>query len=431
MRTKLIAVLMFALLATAAVAQSNFAVVKGRATDQSGQPIANAQVQLRGEGEYSGQKYELKTNKKGEFYTMGVLSGTYTFKLLKDGKEIYQFNKVQVTLQQPENVVDFDLKKEAGMQDGGASAGTGSAPASGSAAGSATAAPAQAGTAPRGTAASGAATGAAAAVDPNKPVELTEEQKKKLSPEKLKEYEEYRKAFAENQKRKGLNQFIVQAQAADKAGNPEQAVQVITTATQQEPGFPQLWASLGVYQFKVAKKQADRASRAKAYADSAASLKKAVELGQTSTDPQVKHDLPTYQLAYGDSAALGGDLAGAAAAYQSAAQLGAADPKFVSSAYYKLGAAYINAGKAEEAAAAFDKSIQADPSNAEAYYQKGTALVAKVSTDKAGNLVAPPGTEEAFNKYLEMQPTGPNAEGAKAQLQFLNAGKVKTSVKNK
>ena len=49
---------------------------------------------------------------------------------------------------------------------------------------------------------------------------------------------------------------------------------------------------------------------------------------------------------------------------------------------------------------------------AEAYYQKGVNLLGK-ATLQGGKTIAPPGTAEAFQKYLEIAPTGPNAQSAK------------------
>ena len=71
----------------------------------------------------------------------------------------------------------------------------------------------------------------------------------------------------------------------------------------------------------------------------------------------------------------------------------------------------------DEANAAFDKSIAADPNKAEAYYQKGVNLINKATTDpKTGKVIPAPGTAEALNKYLELQPTGQFADGAKSML---------------
>src|SRR5204862_4585055 len=85
-----------------------------------------------------------------------------------------------------------------------------------------------------------------------------------------------------------------------------------------------------------------------------------------------------------------------------------------------------NAGKNDQAITAFDKSISADPNKAESYYQKGVNLIAKATTDKSGKVVPAPGTEEALNKYLELQPNGPFAEGAKGMLQYIGSS-IETS----
>jgi hypothetical protein len=52
----------------------------------------------------------------------------------------------------------------------------------------------------------------------------------------------------------------------------------------------------------------------------------------------------------------------------------------------------------------------------------------KATTDKAGKFIAPPGTEEAFEKYLDLAPTGPNADAAKSMLDSMGS-KVATKYK--
>jgi hypothetical protein len=69
---------------------------------------------------------------------------------------------------------------------------------------------------------------------------------------------------------------------------------------------------------------------------------------------------------------------------------------------------------------AFDKAIAADPQKAEAYYWKATNLIGG-ATLQGDKMVAPPGTAEAFNKYLELQPNGPHADEAKAMLASIGA----------
>jgi hypothetical protein len=81
----------------------------------------------------------------------------------------------------------------------------------------------------------------------------------------------------------------------------------------------------------------------------------------------------------------------------------------------------------DEANAAFDKSIAADPNKAESYYQKGVNLINKATTDpKTGKVIPAPGTAEALNKYLELAPTGQFADGAKGMLQYIGSS-IETS----
>ena len=113
----------------------------------------------------------------------------------------------------------------------------------------------------------------------------------------------------------------------------------------------------------------------------------------------------------------------------SAAASAAADPTNAAGAYFNIGAVYTNAGRPDDANAAFDKCLAADPNRAEAYYQKGVNLLGKATLQ--GNKTIPaPGTVEALQKYLELAPTGPNAQSAKDLLTSLGSS-VETSYGNK
>jgi hypothetical protein len=85
-----------------------------------------------------------------------------------------------------------------------------------------------------------------------------------------------------------------------------------------------------------------------------------------------------------------------------------------------------NSGRPDAANVAFDKCLAADPTRAEAYYQKGLNLLAKATIGAGGAQVPAAGTVEAFQKYLELAPAGPNAQNAKDLLTSLGA-KVETS----
>src|ERR1035441_8582221 len=89
--------------------------VKGVCKDVDGKPIVGAEVEWV--GTETGHKYTLKTNKNGEYFSLGIVPGKYNIKLSKDGTEIYYFNGVSVGLD--ETSLDFDLKKERGLQAAG------------------------------------------------------------------------------------------------------------------------------------------------------------------------------------------------------------------------------------------------------------------------------------------------------------------------
>jgi tetratricopeptide (TPR) repeat protein len=103
--------------------------------------------------------------------------------------------------------------------------------------------------------------------------------------------------------------------------------------------------------------------------------------------------------------------------YNQAAQL---DPTHAAGYLFNVGAVLTNAGKVDDAIVAFDKVIAADPTKAEAYYWKGVNLIGK-ATLKGDKMVAPEGTAEAFQKYLELQPQGKLAQPAKDMLASIGA----------
>ena len=104
-----LAVLAAALMAPPAWSQS-MATVKGKCLDTSGNPIVGAKVEYANQD--TGQKYDLKTNKKGEFFSLGIAPGKYKISLIQNGQVLFFFNGVQVQLGSDENVTDFNLQKE-------------------------------------------------------------------------------------------------------------------------------------------------------------------------------------------------------------------------------------------------------------------------------------------------------------------------------
>jgi tetratricopeptide (TPR) repeat protein len=360
------------------------ASVKGVCKDVEGKPIAGAVVEWV--SVESGRKYDLKTNNKGEYFSLGFTPGHYKVTLLgSDKKEIFHYSGF--TVSSAENTLDFDMKKEQ----------------------------------------ANAAQGAG------------------LTPEQLKQQQEQAAKIArENSTIKGLNEKLAAAKAASDAGDFDTAIAQITEATQMDPSRDLLWAKLGDYELTSATKQTDSAEKTKRYDAAVTDYQKAVDLKQKALDaaptpkpPDASKTLASFYNNLGKAEAQMGKTDDAVKAYNQAAQL---DPAGAGMYYYNLGAILTNANTKNNeemrkaAAQAFDKAIAADPNRADAYYWKGTNLIG-AATLQGDKMVAPPGTAEAFQKYLELQPTGPHAEEAKAMLQGLGAsvetsyGKKKTTKK--
>ena len=209
----------------------------------------------------------------------------------------------------------------------------------------------------------------------------------------------------QNEKIKELNAKLAQAKELEAAGNYDQAITLLQQTTQAEPTQDLLWAYLG-----------DAQRGAKKYTDAIDSYQKALA---------IKPNTGSYLSGLADAYAKSGQTDKAVQQYAAAAQ---ADPTNAGTYYYNEGAVFTNTGKIDEAVAAFDKAIELDPKRADAYYWKGVDLIGK-ATMKDNKMVAPAGTAEAFNKYLELQPTGKYADAAKQMLASIGSS-VDTSYKS-
>ena len=334
--------------------------VKGVCKDSEGKPVTGAGVEWA--GVETGRKYSIKTNNKGEYFSLGISPGKYNVQLMKDGKEIFHINGVQVGLD--EVALDFDLKKEQEKT----AAGQG----------------------------------------------MTAEQVKQIQ-------EAQAQAAKENNTVKTLNDKLNAAKASSDAGDYETAITTLTEANQMDPSRDVIWFRLADAYRMSAIKQTDHAEKQKRFESAAADYQKAIELKQSPTapkDPEANSKVAAYYNNLAEVYGKSNRVDDAVKSYQQAATL---DPAHAGQYLFNTGAVLTNAGKVDDAVVAFDKVIVADPTKADAYYWKGVNLVGKATTDKSGKVVAAPGTEEAFSKYLELQPTGSHAEEAKAMLQYIGS----------
>lgn len=264
----------------------------------------------------------------------------------------------------------------------------------------------------------------------------------KMTPEERKQLEEYKKKNADvtaaNAKIANLNALLTQARADTKAGNFDSAITAMQQATTQKPDEGILWVALGDAQLgsadaaakaaKAAGKTAtsDPTVQAK-YTDAAASYKKAVDANAASKKPSAETAAAAYNQ-MGQALAKSGDGKGASDAYEQAAKTLPANAGMY---YYNEAATLYNAGKLDDAAAAADKAIAADPKRADAYYIKGQSLIPKATVDpKTQKIVAPPGCVEAYQQFIELAPENEQArvEEVKGILTGIGA-EVKSSFK--
>jgi len=217
--------------------------------------------------------------------------------------------------------------------------------------------------------------------------------------------------------------------------NYSQAVELLKGVTEADPSREIIWANLANAYLTVAdaaqKMNPPDKEKATANNEAAANAyKKAIQL-----NPQAK-DIGGYHNNLGQALVRTGNTEEAIKEYNTAAQL---DPTHAAQYYFNAGAVLTNQGafdadqakkkqELDSAVQFFDKATQVKPDFAEAYYQKGVNLVNQMTYDKSGKPIAAPGTVEAFNKYLELDPNGKYADAAKGNIQFLG-GTVETKYK--
>lgn len=146
---------------------------------------------------------------------------------------------------------------------------------------------------------------------------------------------------------------------------------------------------------------------------------------------------PAIYQQLGTDLARQGKMADAGAACDKAASLDPANKDAGELCYRNIGIILTNSGKMNDAIAPLQKATQLNPNDADAWYLLGNALVAGIDTRKEGSkqiYVVPPGTEEAYKKYLQLQPNGPHAAEAQqslAAVEEMSGHAASTTIKKK
>jgi tetratricopeptide (TPR) repeat protein len=190
---------------------------------------------------------------------------------------------------------------------------------------------------------------------------------------------------------------------SDKASAEFQAAQ--KAAAEKDPNQHLLWAKLGE-SYDIAGRNDEAAQ---AYQQAVAA----------------KPDDPGYYNNLGNVLARAGKIEEARAAYTKSAEL---DPTKAATAWRNFGISLYNANRGGDAIEPLQKSAELDPKSAQTWYLLGACLVYKMTVKKVGDKDVPefaPGTIEAYQKAVELDPNGPFGQQAKeglAQLQQMAPG---------
>lgn len=360
-----VAMLLFTLSAMSVLSQTSGAF-RGKVTRDNA-AVPNLVVRFT---DLQGKQYKTKTDGKGEYYSFGMFTDFYIVEILDaNGAVLYTRESLRLATNDT-TTFDIDLSHPEASHGMAGSPG-------------------------------------AVAIDSSG---------KKLTKE------EVARIKADNEKLMSLNALITQAQ---KAMQEQKWKEAETALKQLIAGAP------NTTHWEFYKALGDAQGLAKELQDSIQTYEKAIPLaqgymsGQTPVDPKNPFSDPAKA-----KAGISQMLASEGSAYftlgnsEKAADLfarSAALSPNPSIAYYNLCATQSNRGDMPAALAACEKSIAADPGQANSYYLKGSILYRSGKTE-AGKFTAPPGAAEALGKYLELAPNGEHVVEVKTMLVNLGKG---------
>jgi tetratricopeptide (TPR) repeat protein len=149
----------------------------------------------------------------------------------------------------------------------------------------------------------------------------------------------------------------------------------------------------------------------------------------------LKPDVAGYHNNLGNVLAREGKIDEAKAAYTKSVEL---DPPNAATAWRNLAISLYNANRGGDAVEPLQKSAELEPKNAQTWYLLGACLIYKMTTKKVGDkeeITFAPGTIEAYQKAIELDPNGPYGAEAKKgleQLQLMAPGiDMKVNTKKK
>lgn len=359
--------------ASAGLASAQMGTFMGRVLGEDGKPLQGVVIKI--ERKDIKGNWQTKTNKRGEWVYSGMpIGGTFTITCEYNGQVMDVLNGVRSQMGDPVELKDFcDIQKlmakrkamEAAQQTG----------------------------------------------------QVSQEVLKEMSPEQRAAMEKQLKERAAQMARnKALNDAFNAGYSALQAKDYPTAIENLQKAGEIDPKQVAVWVQLAAaYDGLSATKTG--AERDDALQKAADAYQKALELQPGDAGIHNNYGLVLAKMKKFDAAT---------AELEKATAL---DPPGGGKYMFNLGAVYINTGQIEPATVAFKKATELDPKYAPAWFQYCSALSSKMQLKPDGTPIPPEGMKEACEKYLELEPNGPNAEGAKGLLQLIS-GKIETTYEN-
>lgn len=161
------------------------------------------------------------------------------------------------------------------------------------------------------------------------------------------------------------------------------------------PNEALLWTNLGYAQ-----------SGEQKYDDAITSYKKAIDLEKATPKPRLDI-IAAAEAGLGEVYARTGKVPEANAQFDAAAK---DDPTRAAVNLRNQAIVFYQEHNNDAEAAAADEAIKANPNDPILYYIKGAGLVANATVDSKGVMVLPPDCAAAYQKYLDLAPTGAFAD---------------------
>ena len=357
------------LLVLALPAQAQMGGLEGEVKDYDDKPMADVTVQIE-RTDISG-KFETKTDSKGHYIYTGLAAGraTYTIRLLKDGNILYELRGVKISGGETRRV-DFNLKQ------------------------------------------------------------LREEQEKQMTEEQKRQRAEALKAMEKDKSLRGEFDLGLKLMREPNAAT-------VCAARCQASPTAEAAACVDACQAEVGQNVQQAA-----YAEAAAALERAsvidpaqfavwANLGRAYTAANnVEKGIAAYEKAIElkpeEAAGLYANLVPLyikanriEEAHKGCEKVAPVNPQQGSACYFNIGVIMYNESRLKDAVEPLQKSTQLDPKRADAFYWLGVCLFGTASTAIEGGQVKTilqPGTREAFEQYLTLEPSGRYANDAKAML---------------